>query len=190
VEAVLFKANKPHLDRFIIRLNELGYESSYAVLNAKDFGIPQNRNRCFMVSTLHMGRFVFPTGIPLERCLGDMLEDDVDDSYFLSDEKIASYRRHKDAQSAKGYGFGCNLVDPERESSPHDHYETGQGGESSGSPSDGRGEIGLRIAGLLTDTSYEKAQRVYSTDGLCPCLEAARGGKGGHTPKIEVIRHG
>ena len=95
VDAILFKANKPHLDRFIIRLNELGYESSYAVLNARDFGVPQSRNRCFMVSTLHMGRFVFPEGRPLEKSLNDVLEEDVDDSYFLSDEKIAAYERHR-----------------------------------------------------------------------------------------------
>lgn len=60
VDSILHKANMPHFLKFIISLNNMGYESSYAVLNAKDFGVPQNRNRCFMVSTLTKGRFRFP----------------------------------------------------------------------------------------------------------------------------------
>ena len=115
VDAILFKENKPYFQKFIIRLNELGYDSSYAVLNAKDFGIPQNRNRCFMVSTLHKGSFRFPKGFPLKLRLKDMLEDDVPESYYLSDERIASYERHRIRQEENGRGFGWHPLDPERE---------------------------------------------------------------------------
>lgn len=69
VDAIVNNDNLPHLNRFIIELNTLGYESSYSLMNAKDYGIPQNRNRFFMVSTLDKGHFVFPEPMPLEKCL-------------------------------------------------------------------------------------------------------------------------
>lgn len=115
VEGLLHKANRPHFDRFVISLNELGYTSSYAVLNAKDYGIPQNRRRVFMVSALHRGRFVFPQGWELKLRLKDMLESDVDESYYLSEERIAKYERHRLRQEENGRGFGWKPLDPERE---------------------------------------------------------------------------
>ena len=61
----------------ILFLDGLGYTNSYQVLNAKDFGIPQNRKRMFMVSTLTLGKFKFPEGRPLTIRLKDILEKDV-----------------------------------------------------------------------------------------------------------------
>lgn len=52
VDAVLNRKNLPEFNRWIDRLKTMGYTSSYAVLNAKDYGVPQSRKRCFMVSTL------------------------------------------------------------------------------------------------------------------------------------------
>lgn len=121
VDAILHKSNKPHLERFIIRLNALGYTSSYAILNAKDYGVPQNRNRCFMVSTLHRGTFKFPEGRPLEKRLKDVLEDNVDESYYLSDERIATFERHKKRQEENGRHFGWSPLDPERERERREH---------------------------------------------------------------------
>ena len=115
VEAVLFKENRPEFNRFRIGLDRMGYDSSYAVLNAKDFGVPQNRRRIFMVSTLDKGHFIFPTGWPLTKRLRDVLEDDVPESYYLSDERIAKYQRFADVQTEKGNGFGWHSVDIERE---------------------------------------------------------------------------
>lgn len=145
VDSILFQANRPHLERFIIRLNGLGYDSSYAVLNAKDFGVPQNRNRCFMVSTLTRGHFRFPRGFPLERRLKDILEDDVDESFYITKEKQESYRRHKEDQRAKGNGFGAEPIDPERERvqcGPDESDEIGR--EHDRSPSEGQGEPDLK----------------------------------------------
>lgn len=104
VDAILDRNNKPHLERFIIYLNKLGYESSYAVLNAKDYGVPQNRNRCFMISTLHKGRFLFPKGKPSTRTLKDILEDDVPESFYLSNEALEKYERHKQKNKDEGNG--------------------------------------------------------------------------------------
>lgn len=62
-------------------LEEAGYNNYWKVLNAKDYGIPQNRERVFIVSIrkdIDTGKFEFPKPFPLEKRLKDMLEDDVD----------------------------------------------------------------------------------------------------------------
>lgn len=115
VDAILHKANIEEFKRWIRALDDLGYCSAYKVLNAKDYGVPQNRKRCFMVSTLHKGQFVFPKGRPLERRLKDVLETDVPESYYLSDERIASYERHRTRAEENGNGYGWQLTDPSRE---------------------------------------------------------------------------
>lgn len=70
-------------------LEQAGYNNYWKVLNLKDFGIPQNRERVFIVSIrkdIDNGQFKFPTGFPLELRLKDMLEDEVDEKYFVSDK--------------------------------------------------------------------------------------------------------
>lgn len=74
-------------------LEEAGYNNYWQVLNAKDYGIPQNRERVFIVSIrkdIDTGIFQFPQGFPLELRLKDMLEDEVDEKYYMS-EKAISY---------------------------------------------------------------------------------------------------
>lgn len=111
VDAVMNRDNKPLLDKWIVKLNQMGYTTSYSILNAKDYGIPQNRRRHFMVSTLHMGEFIFPEPRPLELRLKDMLEDDVPESFYLSDERIAKYERHRVRQEENHRGFGWKPLD-------------------------------------------------------------------------------
>lgn len=118
VDAVLNRVNKPQFDRWINILNNLGYSNSYQIMNAKDYGTPQNRRRMFMVSTLHMGEFIFPDPCPDGRVLRDVLEDDVPESYFLSEKRLATFKRHKERNDSKGNGFGFKvheLTDEERE---------------------------------------------------------------------------
>ena len=115
VDAIINKQNRPHLDRFIINLNRLGYTSSWSILNAKDYGVAQNRKRFFMVSTLDKGEFMFPEKKILTKRLKDYLESEVPESFYLSPEKIASYETHKKTQKAKGNGFGYDPLDIERE---------------------------------------------------------------------------
>lgn len=72
-------------------LEEAGYNNYWKVLNAKDYGIPQNRERVFIVSIrkdIDPGSFDFPKPFKLELRLKDMLEDEVDEKYFLSDKMI------------------------------------------------------------------------------------------------------
>lgn len=76
-------------------LDRLGYESFSQVLNAKHYGVPQNRERIFLISIRNddngIVRYHFPKPRPLELCLGDVLEEDVDEKFFLSDEMLARF---------------------------------------------------------------------------------------------------
>lgn len=91
VDAILFDENIRDFKSWIRKLSEMGYTSSYKVLDAADYGVPQRRKRCFMVS-LHDGRFFqFPKKRPLEKRLKDVLEDDVDESYYLPKEKVTTF---------------------------------------------------------------------------------------------------
>ena len=73
-------------------LASYGYTNYCRVLNAKDFGIPQNRERIFLVSVLDEGhRFDFGKPFPLELRLKDMLEDKADEKYYLDQEKVDKF---------------------------------------------------------------------------------------------------
>lgn len=67
-------------------LEELGYTNTWQILNAKDYGVPQNRERCYMVSFLGDYAYEFPEPIPLNRTMQDVLESEVADKFYLSDE--------------------------------------------------------------------------------------------------------
>lgn len=72
-------------------LEDVGYNNYYAVLNAKDYGVPQNRERVFIVSIrkdIDDGCYMFMPGFELGICLKDILEDEVDEKFYLSDEMI------------------------------------------------------------------------------------------------------
>ena len=95
-------------------LEAAGYNNYWQVLNAKDYGVPQNRERVFIVSIrkdLDNGTFTFPEGFPLELRLKDLLDDEVDEKYYLSDTAIAGFNKHKARNQAKGNGFGWNPTD-------------------------------------------------------------------------------
>ena len=76
---------KEDFNKFQLRLEELGYKNYWKDLIATDYGIPQTRNRCFMVSILGDYNYTFPKPIPLKLKLKDMLEENVDEKYYLSD---------------------------------------------------------------------------------------------------------
>ena len=73
-------------NKWQLRLEQLGYKNYWQDLIATDYGIPQTRNRTFMVSILGDYNYTFPKPIPLKLKLKDMLEDEVDEKYYLSDK--------------------------------------------------------------------------------------------------------
>ena len=70
------------------KLESLGYSNYIEILNAKNYGIPQNRERAFMVSILGEYNYTFPQKFPLEKKLKYLLEKNVDEKYYLSDKQI------------------------------------------------------------------------------------------------------
>ena len=77
--------------RWLSFLNSLGYYSNWEVLNAKDYGIPQNRERVFVVSSLENIHYVFPKKQELKLKMKDLLEDHVPEKYYLSEKYLKSF---------------------------------------------------------------------------------------------------
>lgn len=80
--------NKESFYEWLNFLERIGYKNYWKDLNAKDFGIPQNRNRCFMVSLLGDYYYEFPSPVKLEKRLKDVLEKEVDEKYYLSEKAV------------------------------------------------------------------------------------------------------
>lgn len=112
VPQVVGKKNKPQFDKWLSVLSDLGYTSCWFVINAKDFGIAQNRKRVFCISALNNPFFsILPVGFSLKYRLKHFLEKNVDESYYLKDETVLSLNIHKARHEAKGHGFGWNPTD-------------------------------------------------------------------------------
>ncbi|HSQ98196.1 MAG TPA: DNA cytosine methyltransferase [Rickettsiales bacterium] len=93
-------------------LEEIGYKVFYDVLNAKDFGLPQNRERIFIVAFLNKNvYFEFPEKVNSELKLGYLLEKKVDQKYTISDKLWEGHKRRKREHLLKGNGFGYSLFD-------------------------------------------------------------------------------
>ncbi|QZT28076.1 DNA (cytosine-5-)-methyltransferase [Streptococcus dysgalactiae] len=91
VKNLVGKKHKPNFDKWLDWLESQGYTNYWQVLNAKDYGIPQNRERVFCVSILDEHEsYEFPNKQELTVRLRDILEDDVDEKYYLSEEKTRS----------------------------------------------------------------------------------------------------
>ena len=87
VKNLVGKKFKPQFDEWLEYLEGLGYTNYWQVLNAKDYGVPQNRERVFVVSILGDHKpYKFADKIPLDRCIADILEDEVDEKYYLSED--------------------------------------------------------------------------------------------------------
>lgn len=95
-------------------LVDLGYSVFYEVLNSKDFDVPQNRERVYIVAfrkDISPRGFKFPDSVPSTKSLRDILEDSVDVKYFLSEERLEGLLRHKRRHWFKGNGFGFVVRD-------------------------------------------------------------------------------
>lgn len=104
VKNILSKKHIHNFNAYLKHMEDLGYYNSYKVLNAKNYGIPQNRERVFVVSLSH-GLFEFPPEEKLNLKLKDLLENDVDEKYYLSDKQINGFIASSNKQQAKGNGF-------------------------------------------------------------------------------------
>jgi DNA (cytosine-5)-methyltransferase 1 len=89
------------------------YHVYYQVLNAKHYGVPQNRERIFIIGIRDDSdnTFSFPKPFPLEKRLKDVLESEVDEKYFLSDKMFSWLNKHSEKKQAQGCGFKFEPTD-------------------------------------------------------------------------------
>lgn len=107
VPDVIGNKNINNFAAWVQKLECRGYYCKWQVINAKDFGIPQNRARCFMMSVLaDKVYYEFPQPRTLKLRLKDMLEDSVDEKYYLSNKAVNSLNAHLQRMQARGNGFG------------------------------------------------------------------------------------
>lgn len=107
VKNLVGKKFKSQFDNWLFYLDQLGYKTYWQVLNAKHYGIPQNRERVFALSIRKdlNETFEFPEPEPLTKKLADMLEDEVQEKFYLSEKTIAGFLKHNENHIAKGTGF-------------------------------------------------------------------------------------
>ena len=164
VKNLVGKKFKPQFDIILDSLDKAGYNNYWQVLNAKDYGIPQNRERVFIVSIrkdIDNG-FEFPKAVPLQLRLKDMLDDEVDEKYYLSKEQIdrinnSNFMQEKKRLQEKDYvdtllardykDPKCVAVEPKR------------------------------IGGLFdTGTSKHQAGSIWDKECISPTIDTMQGG--------------
>lgn len=96
VKALVQKKFQPEFGKWIMLLEDYGYYTNWQVLNSKNYGVPQNRERVFAVSILKTDddpnpSYVFPEPFELDHCLADVLEEGVEEKYFLRDEMLSRF---------------------------------------------------------------------------------------------------
>lgn len=111
VKGLVSKKFKPDFLNWLNKLESLGYNNYWQVLNAKDYGVPQNRERVFVVSIrkdIDIKGYTFPAPVPLEKRLKDMLEPCVDEKYYLSEDKVAKFLQNGNTNPS-GKGINGNV---------------------------------------------------------------------------------
>ena len=112
VKALTSKKFMPLFANWLRTLEDMGYKNWWKVLNAKDYGVPQNRERVFVVSILGGGNYQFPEPMHLTRRLKDVLEQNVDEKYYLSDKLIQGFLHR---QETNNNGFAKNGINVRNE---------------------------------------------------------------------------
>lgn len=170
VKALVGKKFMSDFQSWLDELDMLGYNSYWKVLNAKDYGIPQNRERVFVVSVrkdVDNRKFKWPMRFPLQLRLKDLLEDKVDEKYYLKKEQLMNFILKGNTNPS---GNGMNgKVHSEDEVAPTLTTNKGEG---------------IKIIGSLNNTRHEQTNRVYGDDGISPTINTMQGGN--LQPKIAV----
>ena len=165
VPEVIGNKNRKSFSDWFCKLESLGYKSYYTIMNGKDYEIPQNRERCFMVSCLGDYYYNFPTPKPLKLRLKDLLEAEVDEKYYLSDvvlERIKNWNAQQDP---------LKNIDKEKVVPPCSNAR-GAGEEHSGMIL-----IKCEQVGENKGSGYnEMTGRVYGSNGLSPTVRTFCGG--------------
>lgn len=170
VPDVIGSNNIKHFAQWVKKLEQIGYTSKWQCLNAKDYGVPQNRDRCFMVSWLGNHYYDFPTPIKLEKRLKDVLETNVDEKYYLSSDIIKYFEKHTQESIEKGNGFRFSPTDGDVV------------GKAITTRAGGRMDDNfikcdcVSMLGGKFERLHDQTRRVYSADGLAPTMHTCGGG--------------
>ena len=158
VKNLVGKKFKPAFDIWLKALEVIGYNNYWKVLNAKDYGVPQNRERVFVVSIrkdVDTHGYTFPEPFKLNRRLKDVLEKEVDEKYYLKQDLVDTFIKRL-AKREVSNTIRCG----------------------------GAGSIDQKHTWDLVVASTQKNAYKGSTDGSSPCLTAAMGMGGGQIPMI------
>lgn len=163
-------------------ISELGYNNYWKVLNAKDYGVPQNRERVFIISIrkdIDKNNFTFPSPVILDLKLKDILEDKVDDKFYLTENGIGRLIK-KNNKLLKDYQnpniSSCLIAGYHKMSGNNNQYIA----ESNNIE---------RVAGLFdTEKSKHQAGSVYNPNGISPTLTTMD--NGGHKQPYILVREG
>ena len=156
--------------RFLDALRGLGYHCHAEVLNTKDYGIPQNRERLYVVGFLNADEyhaFSYAPKTTLTLNLGDMLDREVDEKYFLSDRALAYFR-------SKHPKFNGEFRPKDANENIADTLATKQGHR--------RTDTFIKVVGELDIPTFKRARQIYDTDGVSPTLLTAKNNQ--ETPKV------
>lgn len=169
------KGNKQDFYKWCNTLEDMGYKNYFQDLNSKDFEIPQNRNRCFMISLLGDYYYSFPKAQKLTVRLKDFLDKKVDEKYYLSDKTVEIFIEHTRKQQKKGNGFRFEptsggyaksiLTRPGER--PCDNYVIEQGNAIQ------------ENSGLCSDTNGERLQGIRKSSNDGGSREKSGGGSDG-----------
>ena len=181
VKNVTGKKHRHNFDKYLVSLQQLGYNNYWQIMNAKDYGIPQNRERVFVLSIRRDidNGYEFPEPFPLQLRLKDMLDDDVDESFYISDERTKSLQRdliNKDT-------LMLDVCQYKREGHPREYNEV----SPTLSARDYKDPRLIQV-GNLDIKGQDIVKRVYSSDGLSPTLTNMQGGN--RQPKVAVAMRG
>ena len=193
------KKNKEHFDEWIAFLESKGYSNYWKDLNAKNFGIPQNRNRTFMVSVLGEYEYKFPEEFPLELRLKDMLEVSVDEKFYIERNRYGNIIFEPTGNNVKvvGYMTGINGRFEKHQSNTVYNVDgvcpteyAGQGKDPFKIIDTPRlvpkliGGVGEKIFG----TQYRQGNRIYDGEAIAMALGAAPVGNAGGYSYLYAVK--
>lgn len=157
-----------------------GYTIQYGVMNAKDYGTPQNRKRIFIIGfRAKCGLMPFPTKVKLSLSVGDVLEKNVPKKYDISETMLKGFNKHTKRHKERGNGF---KFEPKTKDSTHFGAISTNAGNR---PTDNFiKETSTQIGNLYEGNP--QGGRVYSVDGVAPAMSARAGGVGAKTGLFRV----
>ena len=186
VKNIVGKQFKDTFKMFTDELDEYGYNVYWKVLNAKDYGIPQNRERVYLIfikKELDNGKFTYPEPFDNGMRLKDVLEENVDEKFYISEDKVQRFLTNLNNEDALLYD-ACQV---KREGKSREYNDfcptlTARDYKDPRLVNDNVVKQVGNISKCEGNWNNPQVGRIYSTDGCSPTLNTCGGGS--HEPKI------